>query len=187
MLFLFRSAPEVEKRIHSKFFVNFGGAGVQKSRPTLLYLTINLSPNEISELKLDEVVSKRKRAGGRKPGITTAEVMGKLYREEGEDVASLFNPPERSPNEQEKKVILNQVIKIATLAVLDNHSYQFGGDFRLQSEGTPIDLELAGALARVVMIWWDKLASNKDLDLFFYARYVDDGNMAGVPLPPGRR
>ena len=79
------------------------------------YLTINLSPNEISELKLDEVVSKRKRAGGRKPGITTAEVMGKLYREEGEDVASLFNPPERSPNEQEKKVILNQVIKIATL------------------------------------------------------------------------
>ena len=41
------------------------------------------------------------------------------------------------------------------------------------------------------MIWWDKhllkLASNNDLDLFFYARYVDDGNMAGVPLPPGRR
>ena len=57
--------------------------------------------------------------------------------------------------------------------------------------GTPIGLELAGALARVVMIWWDKhllkLASNNDLDLFFYARYVDDGNMAGVPLPPGRR
>ena len=36
------------------------------------YLTINLSPNEISELKLDEVMSKRRRARGRKPGITTA-------------------------------------------------------------------------------------------------------------------
>ena len=32
-----------------------------------------------------------------------------------------------------------------------------------------------------------KIASNNDLDLFFYARYVDVGNMAGVPLHPGRR
>ena len=50
------------------------------------YLAINLSSNEILELGLEEVVSKRRRRGGRNPGITTAEVMGKLYREEGEEM-----------------------------------------------------------------------------------------------------
>ena len=155
------------------------------------YLAINLSSNEIVELGLEEVVSKRKRRGGRNPGITTAEVMGKLYREEGEETESLFNPPQRRPGEQEKKLIINQVIKIATLAVLENHNYQFGGEVRHQTDGSPIGLELAGALSRVVMLWWDKkflkLASINEINIFFYSRYVDDGNLAGKPLAPGKR
>ena len=155
------------------------------------YLAINLSSNEILELGLEEVVSKRKRRGGRNPGITTAEVMGKLYREEGEETESLFNPPQRRPGEQEKKLIINQVIKIATLAVLENHNYQFGGEVRHQTDGSPIGLELAGALSRVVMLWWDKkflkLASINEINIYFYSRYVDDGNLAGKPLAPGKR
>ena len=39
MLFLFRSAPEVEKRIHSKLFRKFWRSrGTKKGRPTLLYI-----------------------------------------------------------------------------------------------------------------------------------------------------
>ena len=30
--------PKLKKESTASFFVNFGGAGVQKSRPTLLYL-----------------------------------------------------------------------------------------------------------------------------------------------------
>ena len=42
MLFLFRSALE------ASFFVNFGGAGVQKSRPTLLYMVLrNVKEEEV--------------------------------------------------------------------------------------------------------------------------------------------
>jgi len=31
--------PKLKKESTASFFVNFGGAGVQKSRPTLLYIT----------------------------------------------------------------------------------------------------------------------------------------------------
>ena len=58
-------------------------------------------------------------------------------------------------------------------------------------EGAPIGLELAGALARVLMLWWDKqflsLASANAIILYLYKRYVDDENMAVEPLPPGTR
>ena len=60
------------------------------------YLTINLSAAEIDELGLKEVVCTRAKVGGRCPGMTTAEIMGKLYREEGEDAQSLFNPPKKT-------------------------------------------------------------------------------------------
>ena len=35
--------PKLKKESTASFFVNFGGAGVQKSRPTLLYLDFGVS------------------------------------------------------------------------------------------------------------------------------------------------
>ena len=117
------------------------------------YLAINLSKDEIVKLNLQEVVSTRAKKGGTFPGMTTAEVMGKLYREDEEEEKSLFNPPQRMPTEVEKKVMLAQVIRVAMLAVLKNHAYQFNKEARRQDDGEPIGLEMAGAMARVVMIW----------------------------------
>ena len=155
------------------------------------YLAINLNAQEVNDLGLKDLVSTRIKKGGRNPGMTTAEVMGKLFREEGEETPSLFHPPQRSPTPAEKKIILAQVIRIATLAVLNNHTYQFNEETRLQAEGSPIGLELAGAMARVVMLWWDqqfmKKISDNLLDLYLYLRYIDDQNMAMKPLPPGTR
>ena len=52
-------------------------------------------------------------------------------------------------------------------------------------------MELAGAMARVVMLWWDrkflKLAELNHVEIFMYKRYIDDENMALKPLPPGTR
>ena len=70
------------------------------------YLAINLSKDEIVKLNLQEVVSSRAKNGGTFSGMTTAEVMGKLYRENDEEEKSLFNPPKRTPTEQEKKTIM---------------------------------------------------------------------------------
>ena len=36
--------PKLKKESTASFFVNFGGAGVQKSRPTLLYLACACAP-----------------------------------------------------------------------------------------------------------------------------------------------
>ena len=124
--------------------------------------------------------------------MTTAEIMGKLHREDEEEVQSLFNPPKRLPTAREKKILLAQVLKTAMLAVRQNHTYQFeNGLIRLQSDGSPIGLEMAGALARVVMIWWDKkflsLVNLNLADCYLYLRYIDDQNMAMRPLAPGTR
>ena len=43
--FCLESAPEVEKESTASFFVNFGEAGVQKSRPTLLYQVQTVLPH----------------------------------------------------------------------------------------------------------------------------------------------
>ena len=156
------------------------------------YLAISFSKEEIGNLGLVELVSTRKKVRGACPGNTTAEVMGKLYREEGEEGSSLFHPPRRTPaTEEEKKKVLAQVLRISIHAVLANHTYLWAGSARKQASGSPIGLELAGALARVVMLWWDRrflsLATANSVIIYLYSRYIDDENMAGRPLAPGTR
>ena len=56
-----------------------------------------IQPALITNLGLQEVESTRRKVGGQALGITTAEVMGKLYREDGEQTPSLFHPPSRHP------------------------------------------------------------------------------------------
>ena len=57
------------------------------------YLDINLTKETIYNLGIGDLVSTRVNHGGQPPGITTADVMGKLYREEGEETKTLFHPP----------------------------------------------------------------------------------------------
>ena len=88
-------------------------------------------------------------------------------------------------------MVLGQVLHIAIMAVLTMHSYQWNSETKLQHEGAPIGLELAGALARVVMLWWDKeflrLLDVNYITIHMYKRYIDDQNLAGKPLQPGTR
>ena len=46
--------PKLKKESTASFFVNFGGAGVQKSRPTLLY--IPRADRLLVELVVDRVI-----------------------------------------------------------------------------------------------------------------------------------
>ena len=69
--------------------------------------------------------------------------------------------------------------------------YQLDGKVHLQSEGGPIGLELSGALARVIMLIWDRellqklnrAAADTTWDLYTYLRYVDDGNCVAEEAP----
>ena len=182
------TSTEIIKEVFMKTDIKIEGINWQEAGK---YIAINLSATEINNLGLNEVVCTRIRKGGRSPGMTTAEIMGKLYSEEEDEVPSLFHPPQRRPTASEQKIMLAQVIQIATMAVLKNHTYQFNEQVRLQTDGSPIGLELAGAMARVVMLWWDHqfigLAKKNLIDLYLYLRYIDDQNMALKPLDPGTR
>ena len=78
---------------------------------------------------------------------------------------------------------------------MQSHLYQLAGKVYLQKDGGPIGLELSGALARVVMLLWDRelmqkllrAAKNTPWDLYTYMRYVDDGNYVTEEAPLGMR
>ena len=46
--------------------------------------------------------------------------------------------PKKQPTDGEKKIMLAQVVRVAMLAVLQNHTYQFNKEARVQSDGGPI-------------------------------------------------
>ena len=57
--------------------------------------------------------------------------------------------PKNKPNKEQRKTMIAMAIELGVKAVMRSHLYQFNGEIYLQSEGGPIGLELAGAVARV--------------------------------------
>ena len=86
-------------------------------------------------------------------------------------------------------------LEVGVKATMLGHMYQIDGKVYLQTDGGPIGLELSGALARVIMLLWDRellhrldrAAADTSWDLYTYMRYVDDGNYAGEEAPLGMR
>ena len=74
---------------------------------------------------------------------------------------------------------------------MSNHTYRFGGKLYKQSDGGPIGDELSQAIARLVMIWWDRrfleICTRIGIEVLFFTRYVDDTNLAVLPRPAGTR
>ena len=147
------------------------------------------------ELGLEDVTWKWKKEGGRgkRPGITTAEVIGGRKAKQ----KSLFEPPKRKPTAQQRKTMVALALEIGIKMVMKNHLYRFNNNVYLQREGGPIGLELTGAIARVYMLWWDGqlLAKMKELmlkakqewNIYLYMRYVDDANFVTEGIQPGIR
>ena len=154
------------------------------------YLALVLRPEEIAEMELQDVVPQRKHNRGRPPGITTPEVRYGLH-EEGQERKSMFTEPNRAPNEHEKRKILGKCLEMMTLACVENHTYLFKEETRLQMKGGTIGLKVTQALARLYMLWWDsqflRLAGEAGAQIAMYKRYVDDTNIIIEGLEPGRR
>ena len=65
--------------------------------------------------------------------------------------------------------------------VMSLHTYKMGDEIYLQTEGCPIGLNLSQAVARCVMLLYDKkylerVKEDEELDMKMYVRYVDDSN-----------
>ena len=74
----------------------------------------------------------RKYTGGPRPVITTAEVTGPITRNRE---TSKFLPPSRSPTDEEKRIMIYNMVKEGIKTVMTNHTYSWNGDIRLQSKG----------------------------------------------------
>ena len=84
---------------------------------------------------MDDVMPRRRKAGGTHPGITTAEVRRPLQTENSK---SLFKKGNRYPTETEKRMILAKCIEVAIVTCMSNHMYTFNKETYMQVEGGSI-------------------------------------------------
>ena len=80
--------------------------------------------------------------------------------------------------EQEKRVIMSEVMRLAVEIMFSTHVYSFGGHCYKQKEGGPIGLRSTLVLARVVMgrwdIKWKERMNDCNLEVEDEGRFVDD-------------
>ena len=149
-----------------------------------LYLVLNMTEDQLEELKIREYCPVRKLTRGRKPNMTGQAALNKTKREK------IWSPPiNTEPTGEMIKVMLAQAIKIAIKIVMKGHVYKFNGETKQQNEGGAIGLEMTGEIAGVFMQWWDKQMKRKlegnGFQIKMYKRYVDDINII-VSLEPTR-
>ena len=93
--------------------------------------------------------------------------------------------------EEEKKLMVAEVIKIMIEILFKNHLYTFGGKRYRQKKGGPIGLRATCAIARLVICAWDRkwkeLITKNNITLEEYIRYMDDGRIILLPFRPGWR
>ena len=157
------------------------------------YIAIVCTSDEIRDKKLVTAIPKRARGEGtrgKKPGpaywesniIDVKDTNGEIRK------INKWIPAKESTDLQKNRMFALMMSKAVEVS-MKNHMYRFDGNVYKQEDGGPIGDELSQAVARIVMMWWDEKflerCSKLDVDVLMYTRYVDDANLAVVPL--GRR
>ena len=125
------------------------------------YVFVTVSQQEISDKGLSKVIPSR---------------VNCLQNNEDDDEKWKRAP--RLSNDEEKKKILALVLAALVDFVMSNHVYKVGDTIYLQTDGGPMGLKLTGAIARMVMMLFDKTylekVANSGLKMLMYEWYVDD-------------
>ena len=143
------------------------------------YLSVMMTPEEIQEEGLINVIPKRR--GVRLRRIT----INYLQQKKNSDKWL----PARRPGVRQKRRMLALAVSYGVYTAMSSHTYTVGDEIFLQSSGGPIGLGLTGAVARPFMLRWDrlylKLVKKSGMEMLMYDRYIDDSNQAAVVPPPG--
>ena len=135
---------------------------------------------------LRRVIPVKRKVGGVKPGITSADVNSK----KGNITKQWYFPREKATEEQIRDII-SRCAEIAVRTIFENFTYNFGGVTYLQSKGGPIGARITMACARLVMQdWGEKFSSillKADLKITLFKSYVDDVRLANTLLRQGMR
>ena len=100
---------------------------------------------------------------------------------------SQFTPARKQiPNMRVRNKILGLAIGVMTKTTMSNHYYQINENVYKQLDGSAIGNDLAGEVARVFMLQWDKYFLKKlkkiGISLTMFKRYVDDLILALLQL-----
>ena len=163
------------------------------------YLYITQTKEALIDMEVYTAIPERsvgRNARGRKPGPAywdTEEITQSQKKRVGSNEERTTQKWLRGqlPTQKQAARMMAQMIADAVNVAMSNHMYRFDGKIYLQTDGGPIGDELAQAVARIVMIWWDRKFLEKcvtlEIDIMMYLRYVDDTNKLVVPPPPGTR
>ena len=159
-----------------------------------LYLAIVKEREELVSLGLGEVTHTRRRETGKKPGITTEEILKR-----GKSSVSKFTPPQRLPTQQEERLMTALVLENFIRVGMENNIYSFNSEIRRKSEGGGIGSDLTGAVATIRAIKFARDLKKKveeatrdsealeDFKIHSQRCYVDDGKFITEALPPGSK
>ena len=137
--------------------------------------------------KLWRVLPRRRFKHGTRPGLTGAGPLGAEVDDENQwEFRSGV-----SLTEQEKRVVMPEVMRLAVEIVFSKHVYSFGDHCYKQKEGRPLGLRSTCALARVLMgrwdIKWKERMRDSNLEVEDDVRFVDDARIFTYSLRAGRR
>ena len=143
-------------------------------------IALNRSAAWCRRSKMKRILPVRRGRTGVRPGVTGKGPMG---GGRGDQEQWVF--PTVRPTEEERRMIVAEVIAITTEGMFKHHLYTFGKKTHRQKEGGPIGLRGTCAIARLTMCTWDrrwlKRMDNLRVKILLYSRYMDDGR---VHLPP---
>ena len=149
-----------------------------------LYLAIVYDRKELERWELGDVTSTLVSANGRKPGITTPEVLKR-----GDKVIPKFVPPARQPTQDEKRLMVAIALKSLILNSLKNHIFSFNGKIYHQTSGGAIGDRQVGVLGDILGSFWcgDFLNKLKKSQIIpkINKLYVDDKTVVLKPVPLG--
>ena len=150
-----------------------------------LFLSLTMTKEDRVKRNIDHFCPTKSKPKGRKPTLTASGTSNKE-----EDRWNPWEPASANPIttlDKSKMVVAALVSSIKY--TMKNHVYTFNGKYYKQVEGGAIGVGLAGEVANVLMIWWDRrlksLLSNSQIELKLYSRYVDDVDLATTKIGSG--
>ena len=153
-----------------------------------LYIACTMTPEEIEEEGLTNVVHRRRYKNGPRPGLTSKAVVGGASQRL-EDQAWI--PPARKPGRRQKRKMAGCVLRSACKLVMQNHFYSYDNTIRRQTKGGAIGNKLTEKLGRLLMKRHDKkylkLLKKLDIREEIFDRYVDDELEGLAAVEPGVR
>ena len=137
------------------------------------YIALNSTAQECRVSPLSRILPTRRKTTGTRPGITGEGPMGPGVGDQNQ-----WKFPDVRLTKLERRMVVAEVMRIATLVLFRTHVYEFGNKYFLQRRGGPIGLRSTCCIARLVMLWWDRrlmeMVAESNMSVEEKARYMDD-------------